>query len=59
GEKPIANRHDQDYDTALFYGYIAPASDDDYGILVGYGTAAESFEDYVLVVSICYWFFTV
>lgn len=48
GEKPIANRHDQDHDTALFYGYIAPASSDVYGILVGYGTAAESFEDYVL-----------
>ncbi|MBA7476971.1 hypothetical protein ES707_12367 [subsurface metagenome] len=33
---------------SLTSGYRAAAADDERGILVGYGTAAESFEDYVL-----------
>ena len=33
---------------SLISGYRAEAADDERGILVGYGTAAESFEDYVL-----------
>ncbi|GAH54393.1 unnamed protein product, partial [marine sediment metagenome] len=33
---------------SLISGYRAAAADDERGILVGYGTAAESFEDYVL-----------
>lgn len=35
-------------DGTTSYGYRAPATDDDRGILVGSGTDAESFEDYAL-----------
>jgi hypothetical protein len=39
-------------DTVTAYGYRAAAGDDTYGIWVGGGTAAESFEDYILATKI-------
>ena len=40
--------HTADGVSTVFGGYRGPAANDDYGILVGTGTNAESFEDYAL-----------
>lgn len=48
GASPSGLYCGQNHDTDTSYGYRAPAADDAKGILVGSGTDAETFEDYVL-----------